>query len=248
MSGTCPACLAASARSGAPPRASTHRSCPPGSILTRLANRLTDRRERAFSLCLQGPPGTGKSAYARYLAERLGLEVMQRRASDLLGMYVGQTEKNIADAFAEARADEAFLVFDEADSLLADRRGAQRNWEISQVNEMLTWMESHSLPFACTTNYAEKLDEAVLRRFTFKTTLGYLSNEAARAAFFAYFSLEAPPELDRLDCLTPGDFAVAGRKAEVLGEMNDAGALLEMLRGECAAKPGQTRSIGFGAQ
>ena len=215
--------------------------------LTEVATRLADRGERRFSLCLQGPPGTGKSAYARYLAERMGLEVVQRRASDLLDAYVGQTEKNIAEAFAQARADEAFLVFDEADSLLADRRGAQRNWEISQVNEMLTWMESHPLPFACTTNYADKLDEAVLRRFTFKVTLGYLAEQAARSAFLAYFGMEAPSRLDRLDCLAPGDFNVVRRKAEVLGQLDDADALVEMLRAECDAKPGRKAVIGFGA-
>ena len=33
---------------------------------------------------------------------------------------------------------------------VSDRRFARRNWEISQVNEMLTWMESHPVPFACT--------------------------------------------------------------------------------------------------
>ena len=74
-------------------------------------------------------------------SHRLG--VLHKRTSDLLSMWVGGTEKRIADAFAEARDDQAFLVFDEADSLLADRRGAQRNWEVTQVNEMLTWMESH---------------------------------------------------------------------------------------------------------
>ena len=215
--------------------------------LTEVAARLADRGERRFSLCLQGPPGTGKSAYARYLAERMGLEVVQRRASDLLDKYVGETEKHIAEAFAQARADEAFLVFDEADSLLADRRGAERNWEISQVNEMLTWMESHPLPFACTTNYADKLDEAVLRRFTFKVTLGYLGQRSARSAFLAYFGMEAPSRLDRLDCLAPGDFEVVRRKAEVMGQLDDAHALVEMLRAECAAKPGRKAAIGFGA-
>ena len=81
---------------------------------------------KQFSLCLQGPPGTGKSAFVRYLAERLGLPVTQKRASDLMSMWVGQTEQQIAAAFAEARAEGSILVFDEADSLLADRRGAVR--------------------------------------------------------------------------------------------------------------------------
>src|ERR1700751_1446064 len=58
---------------------------------------------RKWSLCIHGPPGTGKSLFARHLASRLGLEVMQRRASDLLSMWVGGTEKQIADAFAAAK-------------------------------------------------------------------------------------------------------------------------------------------------
>ena len=103
-----------------------------------LTERIAARGERRFSLCLQGPPGTGKSAYVRYLAERLGLEVLHMRASDLLSKWVGESEQQIAAAFAEARDTESFLVFDEADSLLGDRRLAERTWEVSQVNEMLT--------------------------------------------------------------------------------------------------------------
>ena len=139
--------------------------------LTGLAERLAAGRKRRFSLCLQGPPATGKSACVRYLADRMGLEVMQKLTSDLLSPWVGQTEQKIAAAFREARDNEAFLVFDEAESLLADRRHAVRNWEVSQTNEMLTWMESHPLPFACTTNFGDRLDVATLRRFIFKIAL-----------------------------------------------------------------------------
>ena len=214
--------------------------------LIRLADRLMKKDERRFSLCLQGPPGTGKSAFVRYLAERLGMEIMQKRASDLLSMWVGETEKNIARAFAEARSQEAFLVFDEADSLLADRRMAQRGWEISQVNEMLTWMESHRLPFACTTNFVEKLDPATLRRFTFKVKLGYLTTDQAAEMFRAYFNRTPPKELAALSVLTPGDFAVVRRAVEVLDLLHRIReALVDMLRTECEAKPDQTRKSGF---
>lgn len=60
-------------------------------------------------LCLSGPPGTGKSAFARYLAENMQMPVLERRASDLLDRYVGGSERNIADAFAEARDTTAFF-------------------------------------------------------------------------------------------------------------------------------------------
>ena len=210
-----------------------------------LAERLVDLGERRFALCLQGPPGTGKSAFVRYLADRLDLEVIQKRASDLMSMWVGDTEQRIAAAFAEARDTGAFLVFDEADSLLADRRFAHRSWEVSQVNEMLTWMESHPLPFACTTNFGEHLDPATLRRFVFKVTLDYLTPAQVETVFRGYFALPPPAALATLTALTPGDFAVVRRKAEILGRLQQSEALVAMLYAECDAKPGRPRPIGF---
>ena len=213
--------------------------------LATLAESLERSTDRRFSLCLQGPPGTGKSAYARYLAGRLDMEVLHKRASDLLGMYVGQSERNIADAFSEARDTGAFLVFDEADSLLSDRGLAHRSWEISQVNEMLTWMESHPLPFACTTNHADLLDSATLRRFVFKVRFGYLGPDGMETAFRQWFGIDPPEGLVELENLTPGDFEVVRRKARLLGRMADGDALADMLRAECGAKPGRRHPVGF---
>ncbi len=210
-----------------------------------LADRLAGTGARHFSLCLQGPPGTGKSAFVRHLADRLGLEVIQKRASDLMSSWVGGTEKQIAEAFAEAREAEGLLVFDEADSLLADRQLAQHQWEVSQVNEMLTWMESHPFPFACTTNFGDRLDPATLRRFTFKIALDYLSLEQARAAFHVYFGMQPPSAVRDLGTLTPGDFAVVRRKAQILGCLGESRALAKMLETECRAKPGSSQPVGF---
>ena len=108
-------------------------------------------------------------------------------------------------------------------------------------------MESHPLPFACTTNFGDHLDPATLRRFTFKVALDYLAPEQAEAAFRAYFGLEPPACLRELAALTPGDFAVARRKAEILDLLGDPAALAEMLRQECDAKPGRPQAIGFRA-
>ncbi len=215
-------------------------TCP-----VKLAESLVKSGVLKFSLCLQGPPGTGKSAYIRYLAERLGLEVIQKRTSDLLSMWVGETEKKIASAFKGARNTNSFLIFDEADSLLHDRKLAQRSWEVSQVNEMLTWMEIHQLPFACTTNFGEHLDSATIRRFVFKVTLDYLQPEQIRAAFQTYFGFAPPERVLNLTNLTPGDFALVHRKSAIIGQTDDQEALAEMLYAECDAKPGRSGSIGF---
>ncbi len=204
------------------------------------------KEARRVSFCLSGPPGTGKSAYIRHLARRLGIEVLHKRASDLMSMWVGGTEKNIAAAFRQARDEEAFLVFDEADSFLQDRSLALRSWEVTGVNEMLTWMEHHEYPFACTTNFTDRLDPASLRRFTFKVAFDYLSPLQNEAAFRLYFRLDPPILLQQTGHLTPGDFAVVLRKAEILGCVGDSGQLTRMLREESQAK-GERRPTGFAA-
>lgn len=200
---------------------------------------------KRVSFCLDGPAGTGKSAWARHLARRIGIPVVEKRASDLISKWLGESEQNIARAFAEARAEGALLIFDEADSLLADRRDAQRSWEVSQVNEMLTWMESHSLPFICTTNLVAKLDPATQRRFTFRIRFDTLSGAQLPAAWQAHFDAAPPEGLTRLDRLAPGDFANVARRMQAMGETRPAQILHELIR-EVAAKEGVPRPIGFG--
>jgi SpoVK/Ycf46/Vps4 family AAA+-type ATPase len=200
---------------------------------------------RAFSFCLTGPPGTGKSEFARHLALAMGLRPLKKRVSDLFSMWVGETERQIAEAFEAAREQDGLLIFDEADALLAERAGARASWEVSQVAEMLTWMEAHPLPFCCTTNLVERLDRASLRRFTFKVAFRPLDQAQVVLAFRVFFGLAAPGPALALDNLTPGDFATVRRKARILDLGQDAGALARMLAAESAAKPDHTRPIGF---
>ena len=209
-----------------------------------LTDRLANLAHRHFSLCVDGPPGTGKSAWVRHLAERMDMEVRLERASDLISMYVGGTEANIARAFARAQSAGEFLVFDEADSFLRDRRGAIRSWEVTGVNEMLTWMESHPMPFACTTNLLEAVDPAAMRRFTFKLKFDYLDAERVDTAFRHFFDCPWPADVARPDLLTPGDFAVVKKRASI-ESINDPEQLARMLIDECRHKPDRQRQIGF---
>ncbi len=199
-----------------------------------------------FSLLLTGPPGTGKTEAVQALARRLGRPLHVKRASDLMSKWVGETEKAIATAFAEARRQGAMLFFDEVDSLLADRQGASQSWEVSRVNELLTWMEDHPLPFAAATNHAAKLDPASARRFVFKVEMRPLDAVRARRAFGHFFGREAPAALDRLGGLTLGDFAVVARQLRFTGAMDDA-ALIDRLRRERAARPAMPQPMGFGS-
>jgi len=213
--------------------------------IARLADNLVRKGRLNFSLCLYGEPGTGKSEFARYLAERMGLKVIHKRASDIKDCWVGSTERNIASAFREARDAKAMLVFDEADSFLRDRRHATHNWEVAHVNEMLTWMESHKYPFVCTTNLMDDIDEASLRRFTFKVCCGYLKQAQVAAAFKHFFGVEAESSaLNTLTHLTPGDFAVVRSKRDFM-DVDDNAELVRMLELEQSAKGIKCGKMGF---
>ena len=197
-----------------------------------------------FSLCLYGEPGTGKSLYARYLAKQLGVDIIMKRASDLISPYVGETEQNIAAAFAESKSQKAMLIFDEADTFLQNRNNAVRSWEVAQVNEMLTWMESHELPFVCTTNLLDTLDEASLRRFTFKIKFNFLATEQVNSAIEYFFGIKDANV--NIKGLTAGDFATVKKKADFL-KINDKAAIVKMLEDEVKIKKTKelNQTVGF---
>lgn len=219
--------------------------------LTQLAEGI--QRHGSARLCLFGPPGTGKSAYSRWLADYLGKPLYIKRGADLLSMWVGGTEKNIARIFQEAEQDNAVLLIDEVDSFLQDRRTSQHSWEVTGVNEMLTRMEAYNGVFIASTNRMEGLDAASLRRFDLKVKFDALKPQQAWRLLQSHcqaLGLPVPDArlqsvLQKLDGLTPGDFAVLERQHR-FRPLNDANALLDALQAEWALKtPHQRQPMGF---
>jgi transitional endoplasmic reticulum ATPase len=207
---------------------------------------------RAGRLCLYGPPGTGKTAFGRWLAEQLDMPLQVVRASDLLSAYVGQTEGNIAGTFRAAADAGALLMIDEVDSFLQDRRGAQRSWEVTAVNEMLTQIECFMGLLVVSTNLIDGLDQAALRRFDLKLKFDYLDAAQARALLERHCealglagAADAFPALNLVRQLTPGDFAAVARQHR-FRPLGDAGAFTRALAVESGLK-GQEASkpIGF---
>jgi SpoVK/Ycf46/Vps4 family AAA+-type ATPase len=214
------------------------------------------KRKSAGSLCFYGPPGTGKTALAEHIAKSMDKPLMIRRASDLVSKFVGETEQNMAAMFNEADDQKAVLLLDEADSFLRSRGMAQRGYEVSEVNEMLQGMERFGSVFICTTNLFDQLDEAALRRFTFKIKFKPLDRSQRERMFIAEalkgdasaLTPAMQSMLHQMSCLAPGDFAAVKRQIDLLGEdALDAQGFLEQLQAEHKVKPDvrEQRGMGF---
>ena len=210
-----------------------------------------------MNLLLHGVPGSGKTEFVKYLAKQLGQKLNIKNASDLLSMYVGGTEHLLAAAFAEAEKNNEMLFIEEGDSMLSSRHDAQRSWEVSQVNTLLTEMENFNGIFAVSTNLIQKLDPAALRRFTFRLHFDFL-NDAGKEIFYkTYFAPLNAPELTKTDKarlhaierLTPSDYRNVRQQLFYLedGELT-AAEIIEALRQEAQSRDSYGSYKGLGEE
>jgi len=208
------------------------------------------QRSKRGNICFYGAPGTGKTALAGYIAKQLDKPLLSKKASDILGMFVGQSEQNIAAMFTEAKEEGSVLVLDEADSLLRDRRQANQSWEVTQVNELLVQMENFEGLFICSTNLMDNLDQASLRRFAMKVEFKFLVPEQAlsmlRKECVGKVNKQEATLIQQMSNLAPGDFAAVKKRLDILAIEPTASAFLEGLTEEVMVKEGGVKpSIGF---
>lgn len=208
---------------------------------------------KSARICLYGASGTGKSAFAKHLAKMLDKPFVIKSGSSLISKWVGETEKNIANAFREATEEEAVLIFDEVDGFLAERGQAKVNWEVTQVNEMLVQMEKFDGIFVATTNLIDHLDQASLRRFDLKMEFKTLTAMQLEKIFISYtkeLNIDEPTasELQQIRAftkLTPGDFATISRQSK-FKKIASASEFMKRLKEEIKLKKEQNGStMGF---
>lgn len=121
---------------------------------------------------LYGAPGTGKTLFGKYMAYRFGLPYVYVNFSYLIGQYMGATSRNLATVFRYIRDEKCVLMLDEIDCI-GLRRGPERDTgadgelartTITLMQELDKLTCKHIVLAA--TNRADRLDEALLRRFT----------------------------------------------------------------------------------
>ncbi|MBE6363285.1 MAG: ATP-binding protein [Lentisphaerae bacterium] len=118
---------------------------------------------------LYGPPGTGKTFIARAVAGELDLPFYMITAADVFGKYVGESEKNIRELFANARKNPLSVVFiDELEVLFGKRTENIHETTqkvISVILQELDGVSQNKNPMLLlgATNTPWKVDEAFLR-------------------------------------------------------------------------------------
>lgn len=115
-----------------------------------------------------GAPGTGKTICAEAIAHALGMKLLVVNYAEVESMWVGETPKNVVEAFRAAVEQNAVLFFDEADAIAA-RRSSEGNQPYQReanliVNVLLRELEAFNGVVIFATNLAANFDPAFERR------------------------------------------------------------------------------------
>src|SRR5918998_1633388 len=115
-----------------------------------------------------GPPGTGKTICAEAIAHALGMKLLVVDYAEVESMWMGETPKNIVNAFRAAAEQKAVLFFDEADAI-ASRRSVGASMAFMResnttVNVLLRELEAFNGVVIFATNLAANFDPAFERR------------------------------------------------------------------------------------
>jgi AAA+ superfamily predicted ATPase len=115
-----------------------------------------------------GPPGTGKTLTATLIGANSGLDVYRIDLSMVVSKYIGETEKNLANIFDQAKSKNWILFFDEADALFGKRTqtsSSNDRYANQEVSYLLQRVEDFPGVVILATNLKANIDEAFARRF-----------------------------------------------------------------------------------
>ena len=153
-------------------------------------------------ILLFGPPGCGKTHLARATAGEMGRGFISVGISDVLDMWLGQSERNLRDIFDGARSHQpCVLFFDEVDALAASRTDLRHSAGRNVVNQFLSELDgidtsNEGVLVLAATNAPWHLDPAFRRPGRFDRVIFVPPPDApARSAILA-IQLRGKPAAD----------------------------------------------------
>lgn len=124
----------------------------------------------ALTALFAGPPGTGKSMAGQVVAAALSLDLLVIDTGAISSKYIGDTAKNLTNAFAVAREANCAIMFEEADGLFARRvetDSVNARHANADTGHLLQLVETHRHLVMLSTNRRGNIDPAFLRRLRF---------------------------------------------------------------------------------
>ena len=84
-------------------------------------NKINNKINKKSGIILYGPPGTGKTLIAKAICNEFKYNFLSIKISEILNMFIGESEKNIKKIFDYAKNNSPIVIFfDEIDSLFSN--------------------------------------------------------------------------------------------------------------------------------
>lgn len=150
-------------------------------------------------ILLYGPPGCGKTYLARATAGEVNAAFLAVGISDVLDMWIGQSEKNLHAVFEQARANRpCVLFFDEVDALGANRADFLKSSGRQIINQFLSELDgvatsNEGVLILAATNAPWHLDPAFRRPGRFDRILFVPPPDQAARAVILRLLLKGKP-------------------------------------------------------